>query len=67
MINMSDEELLKLLKKKLPNSLAFKTEGGIKGKTELSGSLEDFLDFVESIWKDGYRVGEDKGYCYQYD
>jgi hypothetical protein len=53
---MSDEKLFELLKKKLPDNLAFKTEGGLKGKTEISGSLEDFLDFVERVWKDGYYL-----------
>ena len=55
---MTNEELCTLLNQTLPNTLVFRTEGGLQGKPEISGTLEDILKFDENIWEDGAYGGE---------
>jgi hypothetical protein len=54
---MTKEELFQLLKKCLPPNLAFRTEGGLEGKTEITGTFDDVLTFVHNVYSFGGEIG----------
>lgn len=57
MTEQDEKELFAILKRNLPNGLAFRTEGGLQGRTEVLGTLEDFLCFVRSVHEEGVEYG----------
>lgn len=54
---MTEEQLFQLLRKCLPTNLAFRTEGGLEGKTEIVGTFDDVLTFVHNIYSMGGEIG----------
>lgn len=48
---------MELIKKFLPENVAFESAGELDGKCKIEGTLGDVLDFIRDIYWEGYENG----------
>lgn len=56
-MEFSDERAMELIRKYLPENVAFTSDEGLHGKCKIEGTLGDVLDFIKEIYWEGYENG----------
>ena len=57
MLKLTDEQVMELIRKFLPEKATFESAGGLHGKCKIEGTLGDVFEFIQEIYWEGYENG----------